>query len=134
MKDAETVMKAKKKILIVEDEPDLVAYLAAFFRDHGFEVVSALNGKEGLKIAQAESPDLISLDITMPYETGIRLIGDLQENPKTSRIPVIVVTGTPGEFEQLCAGNRRIKTPAGYFEKPIDRDQLLDKIKSILEN
>ena len=133
--DKEAVSKEKrKKILVVDDEPDVVTYLAAFFRDNGFEVITALNGREGFDMAQVENPDLISLDITMPHETGIKLLGDLQENAKTSQIPVIIVTGTPGKFEQLCAGNGRIKAPAGYFEKPVDRDQLLDKIKRILKD
>lgn len=133
MKEKETVTEVKrKKILIVDDEPDVVTYLAAFFRDNGYDVITAMNGREGFKMVQTENPDLISLDITMPHETGIRLMEELQENSEMNQIPVIIVTGTPGVYKQLFSDNGNIKAPAGYFEKPIDRDQLLDKLKEIL--
>lgn len=121
-----------KKILIVDDEPDVVTYLAALFMDHGFSVLAASAGQEGFQKAKREQPDLISLDITMPEETGLRLYWDLQNDLSTSGIPIIIITGTPGEFSQLAKDQHSLKPPAGYFEKPINRDQLLNRIKNIL--
>ena len=123
----------QKKILIIDDEPDVVAYLAAFLKDNGFEVITASDAPEGFKKATIEKPDLITLDITMPKETGIRLLGKLQDDPRTCSLPVIIITGTPGEFEQLCADDGHGKALVGYFEKPIQRDQLLKRIREILK-
>ncbi|MBU0519284.1 response regulator [bacterium] len=117
----------QKKILIIDDEPDVVAYLTAFFIDNGFEVVSASNGKEGFHLALSEAPDLITLDITMPEETGIRLLGELKDEAATRQVPVIIITGTPG------ISNQQIDhAPTAFFEKPIDRQELLEKIRRIL--
>ena len=124
----------RNKILIVDDEPDVVTYLAVFFRDNGYDVITASDGKEAFQKVQTESPDLITLDITMPHETGIRLLEDLQENSAANHIPVIIVTGTPGVYHQLFSDNGSIEAPAGYFEKPVDREQLLGTIKKILDS
>jgi len=60
-----------KTILVVDDEPDVVAYLRTFLEDHGFYVVFAENGRTGFEKAKTENPDLITLDITMPEESGV---------------------------------------------------------------
>ena len=114
----------KRRVLIVDDEPDVVTYLSTFVGDHGFAVISALDGHEGFKLALSEQPDLISLDITMPLESGVKMYQNLQENPRTKHIPVIIITGTPGEFDQLFAPAEQLDPPAGYFEKPVDRTML----------
>ncbi|MFH1862309.1 MAG: response regulator [bacterium] len=123
----------KKKILIIDDEPDVVVYLAALFMDHGFSVIAASTGREGFEKAKLETPDLISLDITMPEETGIRTFWDLQGDSATQSIPVIVITGTPGDFNQLHSGEDLKASLAAYFEKPINREKLIKRIKEILK-
>lgn len=121
-----------KKILIVDDDPDVVTYLSAFFEDNGFAVISAVNGKEAFDKAVNDRPDLISLDITMPEESGVRTYRDLQETESTRDIPVIIVTGISSDFKRFIETRRQVKPPAGYFEKPIDRDELLRKVREIL--
>ena len=121
-----------KKILIVDDEPDVVTYLSAFFEDQGFQVASAANGKEALEKARTEKPDVITLDITMPEESGVRTYRDLQEGEATKNIPVIIVTGVSSDFRGFIESRKQVKPPAGYFEKPIDRDELLAKVRQIL--
>jgi DNA-binding response OmpR family regulator len=118
--------------LIIDDEPDVTAYLTAFFEDNGFRILSASNGKEGFEVAKSEKPDLITLDITMPEESGVRLYRDLQANEATSAIPVIMVTGVSHEFKRFIETRRQVQAPAGYFEKPIDRDALLAKVNELL--
>jgi DNA-binding response OmpR family regulator len=115
-------MSQAKRILIVDDEPDLVAYLRAFFEDKGFTVSSAANGKEGFEKAVAEPPDLITLDITMPEESGVRMFRDLQANAATAEIPVVIITGVSPEFKRFIETRRQVHPPAAYFEKPVDRD------------
>jgi DNA-binding response OmpR family regulator len=121
-----------RKILIVDDEPDVCAYLQAFFEDHGFRVVTASNGKEGFDKAKQERPDLITLDITMPEESGVRMFRDLQADSGTTGIPVVIVTGVTPDFKRFLETRKQVRPPDGYFEKPIDRDELLAKINEIL--
>ncbi len=123
---------AGKTILIVDDEPDVATYLKAFFEDNGFHVLSASNGKEGFAVATSEKPDLITLDITMPEESGVRLYRELQAGEATSAIPVIIVTGVSHEFKRFIETRRQVNPPAGYFEKPVDRDALLAKVNELL--
>lgn len=122
----------KQKILVVDDEPDLVAYLRAFLEDRGFAVAVAANGQEGMEKALAEHPDLITLDITMPGESGVRLFRDLQQDSSTARIPVVIVTGIAHEFKHFIETRKQVRPPAAYFEKPVDREVLLAKIEELL--
>ena len=85
-------MGEKKTILILDDEPHVVTYLSTLLEDHGYATVSASNGIEGMEKIKAKQPDLITLDITMPEQSGIRFYRDLRENPDWISIPVIKVT------------------------------------------
>ena len=71
-------------ILIVDDEADVSTYLRAFFEDNGFAAVTAENGKEGFAKAKQLQPALITLDITMPEESGVRMLKDLQDDSAVS--------------------------------------------------
>jgi two-component system phosphate regulon response regulator PhoB len=121
-----------KKILVVDDEPDVVAYVSRFLEDHGLSVISASNGKEGFAKAKSELPDAIVLDIVMPRDTGVRMYRDLYEDPETRHIPVIMLTGIAQEFKRFIGTRRQVPPPAGYFEKPADLNKMLDKIQEIL--
>jgi CheY-like chemotaxis protein len=125
-------MMAPKTILIVEDESDEVAYLSALFEDNGFAVIAAANAQEGFEKAKSSHPDLITLDISMPEESGVRMFRDLQNDPATADIPVIIVTGISHEFKSFIETRRQVRPPAGYFDKPPDRAGLLAKIREIL--
>ena len=125
-------MKSIKKILILDDEEDILLYLAAFFKDKKFGVITASNGKEGFEKALAEHPDIITLDISMPEESGIKALRELQNNPSTKNTPVIIITGVASDFKRFLADRRQVHIPEGYFEKPIDRDLLLEKVNELL--
>jgi DNA-binding response OmpR family regulator len=120
------------KVLVVDDEPDVVVYLRTFLEDHGFEVKVANNGKTGYDETLAWKPDLISLDITMPEESGIRMYRDVRENPETAPIPVIIVTGVSPLFEKFIGTRKQVPPPNAYFEKPIDKDAYLAKLKELV--
>jgi DNA-binding response OmpR family regulator len=122
-----------KKILVVDDEPDVVAYLSAVLADNGYEVVSAQDGREGMAKTVAERPDLILLDITMPNESGVRMYRELHAGPETTKIPVVMVTGVSPEFKRFIETRKQVPPPAGYFEKPPDREKLLAKIRELLQ-
>lgn len=121
-----------KKILVVDDEPDVVAYLTALLQDNGFAVISAANGKEGFTKARSEHPDLIILDVTMPEESGVRMFRNIQGDAETAHIPVVILTGISHDFKRFIETRRQVHPPEGYFEKPPDREKLIAKINELL--
>ena len=126
-------MPESKKILIIDDEEDVVTYLKTFFEDHGFNAIFANDGKAGIEKAVKEKPDIITLDVSMPEESGVRALRDLQTNAVTKNIPVIIVTGVSSDFKKFIETRKQVHAPEGYFEKPIDRDRLLEKVKELLK-
>jgi len=131
-------MSEKKKVLILDDEPHVVAYLETLLQDNGYETISAPNGREGMEKARAEKPDLVCLDITMPEQSGIRFYRDLKDNPELRQIPVVVVTavtgygGDPEPFKKFLETRRQVPPPEAFFSKPIDRQEFIDKVAEIL--
>jgi len=119
-----------KKILIDDDEPDMVTLLTTLLEDNGYETVSAYNGIEGMEKVQSDNPDLITLDITMDKETGIKMYRKLCQ--AGSQIPVIMVTGISDALGTFLGRYKDTTEPAGYFEKPIDNEALLAKIKELI--
>ena len=128
----------RKKVLVLDDEPNVVAYLETLLQDNGFDTVSAANGREGMEKARSEKPDLITLDISMPEESGVRFFRELKEDPDLSGIPVIIVTGVTGyggkpeDFQKFISSRKKIPPPEGFVPKPIDRDELLKGVTSLL--
>ncbi len=110
------------KILVIDDEPHIVKYLTTFFQDNGYETCSAPNGEEGLKVLLQQKPDLVTLDLQMPNETGTRFYRNLMKEKEFKATPVIVISGIPGR-------HLAVSKPVGVFEKPIDRDALLEVVK-----
>ncbi len=126
-------MSDKKTILIIDDEKDILTYLSAFFKENNFDVLTAANGKEGIQIAENEIPSLITLDISMPEESGVKALRALQTNDKTKNIPIIIVTGIASDFKRFINDRKQVRMPEGYFEKPVDKNLLLEKVKELLE-
>jgi two-component system alkaline phosphatase synthesis response regulator PhoP len=83
---------ADKKVLVVDDEIHIVHVVAIKLRNNGFEVISADNGAEGLKLALAEKPDIIVTDYQMPVMTGLELVEKLRQNEGTRETPVVMLT------------------------------------------
>lgn len=125
-------MNDQKKILIIDDEEDVLTYLSTFFSDNGFNVISAQNGKQGVEKAISEKPDIITLDVSMPEESGIKALREIQENKITKNTPVIIVTGLASDFKRFIESRKQVHPPEGYFEKPINRGELLKKVKELL--
>lgn len=127
-----------KKILILEDEPDVVTYLTALFEDHGYATESARNGQEGMEKAKAAPPDLITLDMSMPEKSGVRFYREIKGDPVLSKIPVVVVTGVTGyggnpeDFRRFLETRRQVPPPEAFIAKPIDREELLRVVRELL--
>lgn len=128
-------MAEGKRILIVDDEEDVLTYLQALLEDNGFETLLARDGREGMEKVKAEKPDLITLDISMPEESGVRMFRDMQADPDLASIPVVIVTGLSSDFKRFMGHlekRKQLKPPSAYFEKPIDKKEFIEKVKDIL--
>ncbi|MDP8208174.1 MAG: response regulator [Candidatus Electryonea clarkiae] len=122
----------KKKILIVDDEPDVVAYIKILLEDQDLDTIVASNGADGYKLVLSDKPDLITLDITMPIESGVMMYRDLRENEATASIPVIIVTGIDENFKHFIKSRKNLVPPDGYFEKPIDKGEFISRVNELL--
>lgn len=122
---------AKRKILLIDDEQDL----CAVFKKHlesggGFEVATALSGKEGLREAKKNKPDLILLDIMMPVMDGLKVLETLKKDNETVRIPVIMLTALDDDLDKIKAAQLYDEE---YITKPVNIDQLKLKIEEVLK-
>jgi two-component system alkaline phosphatase synthesis response regulator PhoP len=122
-----------RTVLVVDDEPDVRAYLAQILRDAGFRVRTAADGGEALELIRREPPDFISLDLVMPRKSGHKLLYELHKDPDLSRIPVLIVTAHSrdelgkGDLEDIIE-SRVISGPGVYLEKPV---QPLDYVRCV---
>jgi len=125
-------MTEPKKILIVDDESDVIEWMTAFFEDNGYSVIAAVNGAEAFALAKSDKPDLVTLDISMDQESGMRALKNLQTTEETKDIPIIICTGVSPDLKQFIDRTKQVQNPAAFLEKPIDRDVLLSKIKELI--
>jgi DNA-binding response OmpR family regulator len=123
-------MGQKKKILIVDDERDIVKALMIRLQGAGYEVVTAFDGAQGVFMAHKEKPDLIILDIRMPAGNGFSVAQRLKRSTHTFTIPVIFLTGSP---ETNAEEKARALGARFYIKKPYDPEELLDAIRRALE-
>ena len=121
--------KGKKTILLIEDEPDQIMMVALRLERHGYAVISAQSGVEGLEKARKLKPDLILLDIIMPGLDGFEVCRKLKTDPHTEKIPIIATTAAGmDDVEHKCL-------TAGADEcarKPYDSTDLLSRITGLL--
>jgi CheY-like chemotaxis protein len=127
-----------KKILLADDDPDVLEDLSVLFEDEGLEIVTARNGEEALEKIRAENPSLIILDLLMPRIDGFTVLKVLREEEWRDRasIPVIVLTSIREEISQrryLLETGARMQ-PAAYVEKPYEHEQLLELVKSFVSD
>jgi CheY-like chemotaxis protein len=118
--------------LVVDDEPDVVTYLAAVLRDHGYDALETYNGEEALEKLIRHKPDAVTLDITMPEMSGVRAYRMMKEDAILKRIPVIIVTGISHDFKQFISGRSQVPPPEGYLEQPVKPEDLLAEVKRLL--
>ncbi len=122
----ETEDDGRKTILIVEDEEDVRAFLRGLFEDNDYRTIEAANGDDAWKRVREKRPDLVTLDIQMPGESGTRFYSRLIRDDALKTIPVIVISGVAGKH--LAVGD-----PVAVFDKPIDRQALLTAVVDAIE-
>lgn len=116
----------KKKILVIDDDANVRAYLVSLLEDNGYEVHTAGNSQQGFDTAARIVPDLITLDIEMPGEWGPRFYQKLASDDTLNHIPVIIISGLEGH---QCA----VKNAAATISKPFDPDRLLNIVETTLK-
>jgi CheY-like chemotaxis protein len=121
-----------KKILIVDDEADARTYLDVLFRENGYETVFAVDGDEAMSKVKEFKPDLISLDIIMPRESGQKFYRDLMKDPEFSKTPVIICSAVTRYKELFSRDYKTMPKPFAFVDKPIDKDELLKIVKEAI--
>ncbi len=140
-----------KKILVVDDEPDVITFLSAVLHENGYKTLSAKDGVEALEVLHKEKPDLVLLDLMMPKKSGITMFQELRKDPDMSHVSVVVVTGVSElmginfrdfMYKQALSDEKKFAEatgltestiPAGYIEKPIDPEELIKVVKEALK-
>jgi CheY-like chemotaxis protein len=125
----------KKKVLVVDDEPEQIDFASTLLEENGYISLAASNGIEGMQKAKTEKPNLILLDILMPTRGGIGMYEDLKRDEETKNIPVVIVTGIAQstQFEDfVVTGDKTLPPPNGFIEKPMNPDALLDLLRDLL--
>jgi two-component system alkaline phosphatase synthesis response regulator PhoP len=121
-------MKQRPKILLVDDDVDLVKVMSGALESKAYEVIVAYNGREGLERARKEKPDLVVLDILMPIADGFTFASEFRKDPSLAKIPVLALTsfseslGQPFPFEVT-----------EYIVKPIKPRDLVAKVEGFLK-
>jgi len=119
------------KILVVDDEPDILTFISTVLEDQGAVAIQASDADQALELALKEKPDLITLDLSMPGKNGGFVFEELRKNPELSSTKVCIITGKP-ELRRLIY-DRPVRPPEGYLDKPINEESLLVNVRKILE-
>ncbi|HWT03943.1 MAG TPA: response regulator transcription factor [Pyrinomonadaceae bacterium] len=118
-----------KRLLVVDDEPNLLRAVAAALRAEGYEVVTARNGREALVRVAESVPDLVVSDIRMPGMDGYQLAGQLRASSRTALVPIVFLTAKDETADRIAGFRSGVDA---YITKPFEPDELLAVIHSIL--
>ena len=119
-----------RKIVCIEDEPEMIELVKLILTRHGFEVHGALGGREGLEKVVEVQPDLVLLDLMMPEMDGWQVFQTLRVTPETSKIPVIIVTAKAQSIDKVLG--LHIAKVDDYITKPFGPQELLQSVQKVL--
>ena len=118
------------KILIVDDDPDMVELLQTSFTGAGYSVRTATSGSQALATARRSPPDVVLLDLIMPEVNGFTVCQTLRREPATASVPIILITALPGEFPRMAG----LEAGAdAYLRKPFDVEDLILRVDELLQ-
>jgi two-component system alkaline phosphatase synthesis response regulator PhoP len=120
-----------KKILAVDDERHIVRLVEVNLQRAGYDVVTAFDGREALEKVQSERPDLIVLDVMMPYMDGFEVLKRLKQDPVTAQIPVIMLTAKAQDADVFRGWQSGVDC---YLTKPFNPMELLTFVKRIFDS
>ena len=116
-------------VLVIDDDPVILELLRVNFEIEGFEVITAVDGAEGLERAQAQRPDVVISDIMMPRRDGLQLLGDLKGDPETEDLPVILLSAKAQKSEVQEGLDMGADD---YITKPFDPIKLIDRLNAVV--
>ena len=126
---------APKRILIVDDDPDIVDYLGLFLEDHGYEVSSANRSSSALTALEEARPDAVILDVVLPGRSGLDLLITIRQHDRWSEVPVVVLTGNDSIVQDngraYLMGHDLERGPDCVLAKPVDRDALIEILEKL---
>jgi DNA-binding response OmpR family regulator len=117
------------KILIVDDDPDMVELLRLALTQAGYSACTATTGTEALAEAQRSSPDLVVLDLLLPGLNGFNVCESLRRNPATASVPIIMITVLPGQFPRLVGAEAGANA---FVNKPFHTQELVSCVEGLL--
>ena len=120
---------AENKILVVDDEMHIIRIVKYKLESAGYNVFTAINGEEALKVAREEMPDLIFLDIMMPGINGYEVCSQLKNDPKTKDIIIIMLTAKGQESDKIKGLEVGVDE---YITKPFSPQDILDRVRDLL--
>ncbi len=128
-------MSDKKRILVVDDEPDFAGIVQQNLEKEGFEVEIAYDGQEGLEKVYAHPPDAIVLDVMMPVKDGYKVCSELKSQEKYANIPIVLLTAVASHVTSTRYSHADgMSTEADdYLAKPASAEQITDSIKGLLD-
>ncbi len=121
-----------KKVLIIDDEADIRTFLETLLKENGFETTTAGDGDKGWEVVQKLHPDVITLDIIMPHETGVKFYRRLLKDATLQHVPVIILSGVTRYKELFARDHKTMSRPFAFVEKPIVPEQLIEKVNEAL--
>jgi DNA-binding response OmpR family regulator len=145
-----------KKVMLVDDDANMIKFLTALLEDNGYEVLSALDGSDGFKMLQEVVPDLLVLDVMMPKKSGFTLFKQIRKHDTLKELPVLMLTGVAQSLEEMDAESedtsqrpydslrealrKQIKQMRGeglikpnmFVDKPIDPDSFVRQIEELI--
>jgi two-component system alkaline phosphatase synthesis response regulator PhoP len=126
------------RVMVVDDDPDIIDYLSFFLEDHGYKVGSANSAAAALSGIDEFHPDVILIDVLMPGRSGLDLLVTLRRDPRWADTPLVVVTGNDQILQDDCqsylGSHQDVAGPDGVLSKPIDRDTLLAVLKHLCKS
>ena len=128
-------MSDKKRILVVDDEPDFAGIVQQNLEKEGFEVEIAYDGQEGLEKVYANAPDAIVLDVMMPVKDGYKVCSELKSQEKYANIPIVLLTAVASHVTSTRYSHADgMSTEADdYLAKPASAEQITESIKGLLD-
>jgi DNA-binding response OmpR family regulator len=121
----------RKRILVVDDSPTAIMWQRMILEDEAYDVLTAEDGVEGVRVARESRPDLVLLDVVMPRMNGFDACRAMRADDITRDVPILMVT-TRSEMDQVMRGFESGCNE--YITKPVDRTELLTKVRSYLDH
>ncbi len=122
--------KAKARILVADDDPEILSLLTMRLRSRGYDVVEAVDGENALEVARDKKPDLVLLDVMMPQKNGWEVARELKQDPETREIGIVMLTAIGEKMNEMTSP---LYGADAFIDKPFEFDHLEKTIAGVLE-